>query len=45
MRAAVVTSFGGPEAVRVVDVEVPEPEAGQVRIEVAAAALNPVDAG
>lgn len=45
MRAAVVTTFGGPEAVRVVDVEVPGPAARQVRIKVAAAALNPVDAG
>ncbi|MFF7858158.1 zinc-binding dehydrogenase [Streptomyces sp. NPDC007904] len=45
MRAAVVTSFGGPEAVRVVETEVPEPGARQVRIKVAAAALNPVDAG
>ncbi|MEV6002898.1 NADP-dependent oxidoreductase [Streptomyces griseomycini] len=45
MRAAVVTSFGGPEAVRVVEAEVPEPGARQVRIKVAAAALNPVDAG
>jgi NADPH:quinone reductase-like Zn-dependent oxidoreductase len=45
MRAAVVTTFGGPEAVRIVETEVPEPAAGQVRIKVAAAALNPVDAG
>ncbi|MFI1564989.1 NADP-dependent oxidoreductase [Streptomyces sp. NPDC020490] len=45
MRAAVVTEFGGPEAVRIVDAEVPEPAARQVRIKVAAAALNPVDAG
>ncbi|CAL9530005.1 hypothetical protein SUDANB108_04046 [Streptomyces sp. enrichment culture] len=45
MRAVVVNSFGGPEAVRVVDTEVPEPGARQVRIKVAAAALNPVDAG
>lgn len=45
MRAAVVTSFGGPEAVRVVETDVPEPGARQVRIKVAAAALNPVDAG
>lgn len=44
MRAAVVRTFGGPEAVEVVDVEVPEPAARQVRIRVAAAALNPVDA-
>ncbi|MGW2620452.1 NADP-dependent oxidoreductase [Streptomyces sp. NPDC001500] len=45
MRAAVVRTFGGPEAVEVVDVELPEPAARQVRIKVAAAALNPVDAG
>ncbi|MFI6490519.1 NADP-dependent oxidoreductase [Streptomyces sp. NPDC050564] len=45
MRAAVVNAFGGPEAVELVEVEVPEPGAGQVRIKVAAAALNPVDAG
>jgi NADPH:quinone reductase-like Zn-dependent oxidoreductase len=31
--------------VEIVEVEVPEPGAGQVRIRVAAAALNPVDAG
>jgi NADPH:quinone reductase-like Zn-dependent oxidoreductase len=45
MRAAVVTTFGEPEVVRIVETEVPEPTAGQVRIKVAAAALNPVDAG
>ncbi|WNM35359.1 NADP-dependent oxidoreductase [Streptomyces sp. Li-HN-5-11] len=45
MRAAVVRTFGGPEAVEVVEAEKPEPGARQVRIKVAAAALNPVDAG
>ncbi|MGW3917026.1 NADP-dependent oxidoreductase [Streptomyces sp. NPDC005070] len=45
MRAAVVTSFGGPEAVEIVEVALPEPEARQVRIKVAAAGVNPVDAG
>ncbi|MGI5377313.1 NADP-dependent oxidoreductase [Streptomyces sp. CA-251387] len=45
MRAVVVNSFGGPEAVEVVETEVPEPGARQVRIRVSAAALNPVDAG
>ncbi|MFJ6837392.1 NADP-dependent oxidoreductase [Streptomyces sp. NPDC091209] len=45
MRAAVVTAFGGPEAVEIVEVAVPEPGARQVRIKVAAAGLNPVDAG
>ncbi|MEU1574466.1 NADP-dependent oxidoreductase [Streptomyces collinus] len=45
MRAVVVNSFGGPEAVEVVATEVPRPGARQVRIKVAAASLNPVDAG
>ncbi|MFE9443364.1 NADP-dependent oxidoreductase [Streptomyces sp. NPDC006602] len=45
MRAVVVTTFGGPEVVRVVQTEMPEPAARQVRIKVAGAALNPVDAG
>ncbi len=45
MRAVVVTEFGGPEAVEIAEVEVPEPGARQIRIKVAAATLNPVDAG
>ncbi|WKV76218.1 NADP-dependent oxidoreductase [Streptomyces sp. PCS3-D2] len=45
MLAAVVTGFGGPERVELAEVPVPRPEAGQVRIKVAAAGLNPVDAG
>jgi NADPH:quinone reductase-like Zn-dependent oxidoreductase len=45
MRAAVVRTFGGPEAVELVDAELPEPAARQVRIKVAAAGVNPVDAG
>ncbi|MEU4090515.1 NADP-dependent oxidoreductase [Streptomyces aureus] len=45
MRAAVVTSFGGPEAVEIGEVALPEPGARQVRIRVTAAAVNPVDAG
>ncbi|MFF8868561.1 NADP-dependent oxidoreductase [Streptomyces massasporeus] len=45
MRAVVVNSFGGPDAVEVVETEVPEPGAREVRIRVSAASLNPVDAG
>ncbi|MFJ4282955.1 NADP-dependent oxidoreductase [Streptomyces massasporeus] len=45
MRAVVVNSFGGPENVEVVETEVPEPGAREIRIKVAAASLNPVDAG
>ncbi|MFD6226481.1 NADP-dependent oxidoreductase [Streptomyces sp. NPDC060232] len=43
MLAAVVTGFGGPEQVELAQVPVPRPAAGQVRIRVAAAGLNPVD--
>ncbi|MGW1216165.1 NADP-dependent oxidoreductase [Streptomyces sp. NPDC002499] len=45
MRAVVVNRFGGPEVVEVVETDVPEPAAGQVRIKVAAATLNQVDEG
>ncbi|MFD9981976.1 NADP-dependent oxidoreductase [Streptomyces massasporeus] len=45
MRAVVVDSFGGPENVAVVETEVPEPGPREIRIKVAAASLNPVDAG
>jgi NADPH:quinone reductase len=43
MRAVVVRNYGGPEALEVVDVPLPEPGRGQVRIRVEAAAVNPVD--
>ena len=45
MRAVGVTEFGGPEALEVLDLEEPEPGRGQVRIRVAAAAVNPTDTG
>ncbi|MBJ8338915.1 NADP-dependent oxidoreductase [Antrihabitans sp. YC3-6] len=44
MRAAIVTTPGDPDAIDILDVPEPEPAAGQVRIEVAAATINPVDA-
>src|ERR1700728_4577580 len=44
MRAVVVRTCGGPEALEVIDAPVPEPGRGQVRIRVEAAAVNPVDA-
>ncbi|MCX4906307.1 NADP-dependent oxidoreductase [Streptomyces sp. NBC_00878] len=45
MRAAVVKvkKFGGPEAVEVLEVPLPEPGPLEVRIKVAGAALNPAD--
>ncbi len=43
MRAVVVRRFGGPEVLEFAEVPVAEPGPGQVRIRVAAAAVNPVD--
>jgi NADPH2:quinone reductase len=43
MRAAVVRKAGGPEAVEVLEVPLPEPGPFQLRIKIAAAALNPAD--
>jgi NADPH:quinone reductase-like Zn-dependent oxidoreductase len=45
MRAAVVIAPGAPEAITVIDVAVPEPGPGEIRIDVAAAGVNPVDLG
>lgn len=43
MRAVVVRSFGGPEALEIEEAPVPGTGAGQVRIRVEAAGVNPVD--
>lgn len=43
MRAVVVEKFGGEEMLDVGSLPVPEPAAGQVRVRVAAAAVNPTD--
>lgn len=42
-RAAVVRTPNGPDSIEIVDVPVQEPRPGQIRIAVAAAAVNPVD--
>jgi NADPH:quinone reductase-like Zn-dependent oxidoreductase len=44
-RAVGITETGGPEVLRVVERVVPGPAAGQVRIAVRAAAVNPSDVG
>jgi NADPH:quinone reductase-like Zn-dependent oxidoreductase len=43
MRAAVFSEFGGPEVVEIRKVPLPEPAAGEVRVKVAAAAMNHLD--
>jgi len=43
MRAIRVDRFGGPEVLRPVETDIPEPEPGEVLVRVAAAGVNPVD--
>ena len=43
MRAVLIRRFGGPEVLEIVERPVPQPDTGQVRIAVEAAAVNPVD--
>ncbi|MEH0970318.1 zinc-binding dehydrogenase [Micromonospora sp. CPCC 205546] len=43
MKAVAIRRFGGPEVLEVVDVPVPEAGPGQVRVRVAAAAVNRID--
>jgi len=43
MRAVVVEQHGGPEVLGVVDVDIPEPGPGQVRVDVAASGVNFID--
>jgi NADPH:quinone reductase-like Zn-dependent oxidoreductase len=45
MKAIQFSEVGGPEVLRSVDVEQPEPAAGQVRVRVAASAFSAADAG
>jgi NADPH:quinone reductase len=45
MQAITVSTFGGPDALEVVDVPIPEPGPGQVRIKVLATPVHPVDLG
>jgi NADPH:quinone reductase-like Zn-dependent oxidoreductase len=44
-RAAVVRTPGGPDSIEIIDVPVVEPGPGEVRVEIAGAAVNPVDVG
>lgn len=43
MKAVIVRTPGGPEALEIAEVPLPEPGPGQVRIRVEAASVNPVD--
>jgi NADPH:quinone reductase len=45
VRAVGVSRFGGPEVLEVVELAVPDPGEGEVRIRVAAATVNPTDVG
>jgi NADPH2:quinone reductase len=43
MKGAIVRAAGGPDVIEIEDLAVPEPGDGEVRIQVAYAALNPLD--
>ena len=43
MKAVVNETYGGPEVLEVQEVPVPTPSAGEVRVRVHAASINPVD--
>ncbi|MGO9881654.1 MAG: NADP-dependent oxidoreductase [Solirubrobacteraceae bacterium] len=43
MRAVQFSEFGGPEVLEVVEVDDPRPDAGQIRVRVHAAGINPID--
>jgi NADPH:quinone reductase len=43
-RKWVAVDFGGPEVLRTIDMDVPDPGPGQVAIGVRAAGMNPADA-
>lgn len=44
-RTAVIRTPGGPDSIEIIEVPVTEPGPGQIRVAVAAAAVNPVDIG
>ncbi len=43
MKAAIYTSYGGPDVVRITDVEKPVPKDNEVLVRVRAASVNPLD--
>jgi NADPH:quinone reductase-like Zn-dependent oxidoreductase len=43
MKAAGITEFGGPEVLQILDLPIPVPTKGQIRVRVTAATVNPVD--
>jgi NADPH2:quinone reductase len=43
MKAAYFENTGAPDVIKVSDVPTPEPKAGQIRVKVLAAAINPID--
>ncbi|MFI5931632.1 NADP-dependent oxidoreductase [Actinoplanes sp. NPDC051494] len=43
MQAITFTTYGGPEVLKLSEVEIPQPGPGQVRVAVRAAGVNPID--
>src|SRR5689334_8842402 len=44
-RTAIVRNPSGPDSIEIIDVPIVEPGPGEVRVEIAAAPVNPVDLG
>src|SRR5437879_22349 len=45
MKAVIYTSYGGPDVMRITDVEKPVPKNDEVLLKVRAASVNPLDSG
>lgn len=43
MKALIVRNFGGPDSLTIAEIPMPDPQAGQLRVKVAASAVNPID--
>lgn len=43
MKAVIATEQGGTDVLKLIDLPMPEPQAGQVRVKIMASSLNPID--
>jgi NADPH:quinone reductase-like Zn-dependent oxidoreductase len=43
MKTLLIRNFGGPDRLTIAEIPIPEPRSGQLRVKVAASAVNPID--